>query len=153
MLAAVASVSGGSAALLSSLCADSVQGPNQRRLFRDLLHGYNRPDRPVVNNSHTLLVELNLSLMQIIDLVRRQHVATLWAGSTCLTLAQLFSVDLVTICKGFFCSLAGWKEPDFNNQRFRANGENSLHIWWICFIAESWFVWFFLVSTPPPKCI
>lgn len=59
------------AALLSSVCADSVQGPNQRRLLQDLLRDYNRLTRPVVNDSHTLPVELNLSLMQIIDLVGR----------------------------------------------------------------------------------
>lgn len=65
----VVSVNGGSAALLSSICADSVQGPDQRRLFRDLLKGYYPLARPVVNDSHTLPVQLHLSLMQIIDLV------------------------------------------------------------------------------------
>lgn len=34
---------------------------------------------------------------------------------------------------GYFFSPAGWKEPDFNNQRFPANGKTCLHDWWIMF--------------------
>ncbi|RLV98066.1 hypothetical protein DV515_00011150 [Chloebia gouldiae] len=45
----------------------SQQGESQRRLYRDLLRNYNRLERPVVNDSQPLVVELQLSLLQIID--------------------------------------------------------------------------------------
>lgn len=47
----------------------SVQGPNQRRLYNDLMKGYNILERPVQNDSQTLTVEFGLSLMQIMDVV------------------------------------------------------------------------------------
>lgn len=47
----------------------SQQGENQRRLYRELLKNYNRLERPVVNDSQPLVVELQLSLLQIIDVV------------------------------------------------------------------------------------
>lgn len=40
-----------------------------KRLYDDLLLGYNRLIRPVVNDSDTLIVQLGLKLTQIIDLV------------------------------------------------------------------------------------
>ncbi|OPJ79621.1 hypothetical protein AV530_001577 [Patagioenas fasciata monilis] len=45
----------------------SQQGESQRRLYRELLKNYNRLERPVVNDSQPLVVELQLSLLQIID--------------------------------------------------------------------------------------
>lgn len=47
----------------------SQQGESQRRLYRELLKNYNRLERPVVNDSQPLVVELQLSLLQIIDVV------------------------------------------------------------------------------------
>uniref|UniRef100_A0A8C6ZGT0 Neuronal acetylcholine receptor subunit alpha-7 n=1 Tax=Nothoprocta perdicaria TaxID=30464 RepID=A0A8C6ZGT0_NOTPE len=49
----------------------SQQGESQRRLYRDLLRNYNRLERPVVNDSQPLVVELQLSLLQIIDVLMR----------------------------------------------------------------------------------
>lgn len=54
--------------LLSFLLV-SQQGESQRRLYRELLRNYNRLERPVVNDSQPLVVELQLSLLQIIDVV------------------------------------------------------------------------------------
>lgn len=50
----------------------SVQGANQRRLYNNLMKDYYRLERPVVNDSHTLTVQFGLSLMQIIDVVRKK---------------------------------------------------------------------------------
>lgn len=61
-------------------CAETVQGLNQGRLLDNLLHRYNRLERPVHDASQTLTVGLGLSLMQIIDVVRRYCISTLWAG-------------------------------------------------------------------------
>lgn len=59
-------------------CAETVQGPTQDRLYRDMLHSYNRLARPVHNDSQALTVGLGLSLIQLIDVVRRSCVPTLW---------------------------------------------------------------------------
>ncbi|EMP42536.1 Neuronal acetylcholine receptor subunit alpha-7 [Chelonia mydas] len=56
-----------SSSRLCSLEEVSQQGENQRRLYRELLRNYNRLERPVVNDSQPLIVELQLSLLQIID--------------------------------------------------------------------------------------
>ncbi|XP_063281398.1 neuronal acetylcholine receptor subunit alpha-7-like [Pelobates fuscus] len=53
---------------------ESHQGEYQRRLYRDLLRNYNRLERPVVNDSQPLLVELQLSLLQIIDVDEKNQV-------------------------------------------------------------------------------
>lgn len=47
----------------------SLQGEHQRRLYKELLANYNRLERPVVNDSAAILVELGLTLLQIIDVV------------------------------------------------------------------------------------
>lgn len=47
----------------------SLQGEYQRRLYKELLANYNRLERPVVNDSAAILVELGLTLLQIIDVV------------------------------------------------------------------------------------
>lgn len=46
-----------------------MQGEHQRRLYKELLANYNRLERPVVNDSAPILVELGLTLLQIIDVV------------------------------------------------------------------------------------
>lgn len=47
----------------------SLQGPHQRNLLKTLLKDYNRMERPVANDSHTLTVHFTLSLIQIMDVV------------------------------------------------------------------------------------
>jgi len=56
---------------LLSLPPVSQQGESQRRLYRELLRNYNRLERPVMNDSQPIVVELQLSLLQIIDVVSR----------------------------------------------------------------------------------
>lgn len=51
--------------------AVSLQGANQRRLYDDLMKAYNSLVRPVANDSESLTVQFGLSLMQIIDVVRK----------------------------------------------------------------------------------
>lgn len=52
-------------------CSGSLQGEFQRKLYKELLANYNRLERPVVNDSAPILVELGLTLLQIIDVVRK----------------------------------------------------------------------------------
>ncbi|XP_054843595.1 neuronal acetylcholine receptor subunit alpha-7-like [Eublepharis macularius] len=59
---------------LSCLLIVSLQGENQRRLYRELLKNYNRLERPVVNDSQSLVVDLQLSLLQIIDVDEKNQV-------------------------------------------------------------------------------
>lgn len=44
-------------------------GEYQRKLYRDLMENYNRLERPVQNDSAPIVVELGLTLLQIIDVV------------------------------------------------------------------------------------
>ncbi|XP_039580067.1 neuronal acetylcholine receptor subunit alpha-7-like [Passer montanus] len=60
--------------LLFSLFKVSQQGESQRRLYRELLRNYNRLERPVMNDSQPLVVELQLSLLQIIDVDEKNQV-------------------------------------------------------------------------------
>ena len=41
----------------------------QRKLYHDLMVNYNRLERPVQNDSAPIVVELGLTLLQIIDVV------------------------------------------------------------------------------------
>ncbi|XP_040053031.2 neuronal acetylcholine receptor subunit alpha-7a [Gasterosteus aculeatus] len=54
----------------------SLQGPGERRLFKDLMTDYNPLERPVSNDSQNLTVELGLSLIQIIDVDEKNQVLT-----------------------------------------------------------------------------
>uniref|UniRef100_A0A3Q0SLC7 Neuronal acetylcholine receptor subunit alpha-7 n=1 Tax=Amphilophus citrinellus TaxID=61819 RepID=A0A3Q0SLC7_AMPCI len=54
----------------------SHQGPSQRRLYRDLMNGYNPLERPVQNDSQSLTVSFGLSLMQIMDVDEKNQVLT-----------------------------------------------------------------------------
>uniref|UniRef100_A0A8C5HTL0 Neuronal acetylcholine receptor subunit alpha-7 n=1 Tax=Gouania willdenowi TaxID=441366 RepID=A0A8C5HTL0_GOUWI len=67
---------------VKTCCDISLQGPNQRRLLRELLVSYNSLERPVVNDSDTITVQLTLSLMQIIDVDEKKQVLTtnIWLG-------------------------------------------------------------------------
>ncbi|XP_035285462.1 cholinergic receptor, nicotinic, alpha 11 isoform X2 [Anguilla anguilla] len=54
----------------------SMQGPHQRTLLRELLKDYNRMERPVANDSHTLTVNLSMILVQIMDVDEKNQVLT-----------------------------------------------------------------------------
>uniref|UniRef100_A0A8C2YWN8 Uncharacterized protein n=1 Tax=Cyclopterus lumpus TaxID=8103 RepID=A0A8C2YWN8_CYCLU len=50
----------------------SVQGPHQRFLLTELLRDYNPMERPVANDSQSLIVQFSFTLMQVMDVVRTQ---------------------------------------------------------------------------------
>ncbi|XP_072904754.1 neuronal acetylcholine receptor subunit alpha-7 isoform X2 [Hemitrygon akajei] len=52
----------------------SQQSEYQRKLYRDLMKGYNRLERPVLNDSQSLVVELGITFIQIIDVDERNQV-------------------------------------------------------------------------------
>ncbi|KAM6950845.1 neuronal acetylcholine receptor subunit alpha-7a [Lycodopsis pacificus] len=54
----------------------SLQGPEQSRLYKDLMAGYNPLVRPVSNDSQSLTVKLGLTLMQIMDVDEKNQVLT-----------------------------------------------------------------------------
>ncbi|KAK7912410.1 hypothetical protein WMY93_012621 [Mugilogobius chulae] len=54
----------------------SVQGPDQKRLYSNLMKSYNVLERPVVNDSETLIVEFGITLMQIMDVDEKNQVLT-----------------------------------------------------------------------------
>ncbi|XP_018538998.2 neuronal acetylcholine receptor subunit alpha-7 [Lates calcarifer] len=54
----------------------SLQGPNQHRLYDDLMANYSPLVRPVSNDSETLTVKFGLSLMQIMDVDEKNQVLT-----------------------------------------------------------------------------
>ena len=56
-----------------------VGGPDQRRLLKFLLNEkqYDPLERPVLNDSHTLPVKINLALQQIIDYVRNTFITSM----------------------------------------------------------------------------
>jgi len=65
---------------------ETVQGPNEKRLFNDLFsvaRGYNRLERPVVNDSEALVVKFGLVLQQIIDVVSSSSSTVLCLSGSC----------------------------------------------------------------------
>ncbi|TNM99234.1 hypothetical protein fugu_013798 [Takifugu bimaculatus] len=58
----------------AALFQGSLQGEYQRKLYKELLANYNRLERPVVNDSAPILVELGLTLLQIIDVDEKNQV-------------------------------------------------------------------------------
>ncbi|XP_024300067.1 neuronal acetylcholine receptor subunit alpha-7 isoform X1 [Oncorhynchus tshawytscha] len=60
----------------SALVQVSIQGPHQRTLLKNLLKDYNRMERPVGNDSHSLTVFFTISLMQIMDVDEKNQVLT-----------------------------------------------------------------------------
>uniref|UniRef100_A0A3Q2PLW1 Neurotransmitter-gated ion-channel ligand-binding domain-containing protein n=1 Tax=Fundulus heteroclitus TaxID=8078 RepID=A0A3Q2PLW1_FUNHE len=58
----------------AAVCHGSLQGEHQRKLYKQLLANYNRLERPVVNDSAPILVELGLTLLQIIDVDEKNQV-------------------------------------------------------------------------------
>lgn len=57
----------------------SLQGEHQRKLYKDLMDGYNPLVRPVANDSHNLTVRFGFKLRQILDVVRKQCLPSLEA--------------------------------------------------------------------------
>ncbi|XP_061684645.1 neuronal acetylcholine receptor subunit alpha-7-like isoform X3 [Syngnathoides biaculeatus] len=55
-------------------CYGCHGGVYQRKLYRDLMVNYNRLERPVQNDSAAILVELGLTLLQIIDVDEKNQV-------------------------------------------------------------------------------
>uniref|UniRef100_A0A8C6U7S4 Neuronal acetylcholine receptor subunit alpha-7 n=1 Tax=Neogobius melanostomus TaxID=47308 RepID=A0A8C6U7S4_9GOBI len=51
-----------------------TDGEYQRKLYKELLANYNRLERPVVNDSAPILVELGFTLLQIIDVDEKNQV-------------------------------------------------------------------------------
>uniref|UniRef100_A0A8C7WW02 Neurotransmitter-gated ion-channel ligand-binding domain-containing protein n=1 Tax=Oryzias sinensis TaxID=183150 RepID=A0A8C7WW02_9TELE len=60
--------------LSCSFSSGSMQGEYQRKLYKELLANYNRLERPVVNDSAAILVELGFTLLQIIDVDEKNQV-------------------------------------------------------------------------------
>uniref|UniRef100_A0A8C9SHG7 Neuronal acetylcholine receptor subunit alpha-7-like n=1 Tax=Scleropages formosus TaxID=113540 RepID=A0A8C9SHG7_SCLFO len=59
-----------------SLGCVSLQGTQQRRLYKDLMTDYNPLERPVFNDSDSLTVHFTFSLMQIMDVDEKNQVLT-----------------------------------------------------------------------------
>jgi len=58
--------------VIRHVCTETVQGPNEKRLFNELFgaaRGYNRLERPVYNDSEALVVKFSLVLQQLINVV------------------------------------------------------------------------------------
>nr|XP_040042540.1 neuronal acetylcholine receptor subunit alpha-7-like isoform X1 [Gasterosteus aculeatus aculeatus] len=55
-------------------CKGCHGGVYQRKLYRDLMVNYNRLERPVQNDSAPIVVELGLTLLQIIDVDEKNQV-------------------------------------------------------------------------------
>ncbi|KAM9770295.1 neuronal acetylcholine receptor subunit alpha-7-like [Menidia menidia] len=61
--------------LWATVCCQGCRGGvYQRKLYHDLLENYNRLERPVQNDSAPILVELGLTLLQIIDVDEKNQV-------------------------------------------------------------------------------
>ncbi|KAL4641744.1 neuronal acetylcholine receptor subunit alpha-7-like, partial [Arapaima gigas] len=59
---------------LFSTTAGSLQGEYQRKLYKELMENYTRLERPVLNDSAPILVELGMTLLQIIDVDEKNQV-------------------------------------------------------------------------------
>ena len=53
------------------LCLDAAYYTNETRLYKDVFENYNKYNRPVLKESHAVLVEFDYQLIRIIDVVRR----------------------------------------------------------------------------------
>lgn len=90
--------------LSCSFSSGSMQGEYQRKLYKELLANYNRLERPVVNDSAAILVELGFTLLQIIDVVRKL--------CTCSTFKQICTFCPVKESKYNFNFLIFMKAQD-----------------------------------------
>lgn len=63
--------------------AVSLQGPNAKRLYKDLMTSYNPMVRPVANDSESISVKFGVTLRQIIDVVREPSTPFYWVTVCC----------------------------------------------------------------------
>ncbi|XP_077865207.1 neuronal acetylcholine receptor subunit alpha-7-like [Saccoglossus kowalevskii] len=63
-------------AILVLLPSGSLQGKHERRLLDKVLKDYNKYERPVLNDSDPLTVQLGMTLQQIIDLDEKNQILT-----------------------------------------------------------------------------
>jgi len=61
---------------MEMMTSRSLQNPDARRLYDDLMSSYNKLIRPVQNSNSTVTVRLGLKLTQIIDLVGSHLIST-----------------------------------------------------------------------------
>lgn len=96
--------------------AGCLCGEYQRKLYRDLMENYNRLERPVQNDSAPIVVELGLTLLQIIDVVSvYAHVCVQWEIGNSMECQINSNVPpcfaLFTVCVLFPSDLLGnWEE-------------------------------------------
>ncbi|CAL1611087.1 unnamed protein product [Knipowitschia caucasica] len=62
--------------IFATLLQVSVQGPHQRFLLKKLLRDYNPMERPVANDSQTLIVQFSFTLMQVMDVDEKNQILT-----------------------------------------------------------------------------
>uniref|UniRef100_A0A3B5LKB3 Uncharacterized protein n=1 Tax=Xiphophorus couchianus TaxID=32473 RepID=A0A3B5LKB3_9TELE len=55
---------------------ESVQGPHQRYLLKELLRDYNPMERPVANDSQALTVHFSFTLIQVMDVDEKNQILT-----------------------------------------------------------------------------
>lgn len=63
-------------AFLAVWLSFALANPNAKRLFEDLLSGYNKLIRPVANNSDLLQVKFKLRLSQLLDVHEKNQIMT-----------------------------------------------------------------------------
>lgn len=79
-----------------SFFPDSLQGEYQRKLYKELMENYNRLERPVLNDSSPIVVELGLTLLQIIDVVSIFYTLSLYYTMYDTSSARFFYIKLNT---------------------------------------------------------
>lgn len=68
----------------------SLQGPNARRLYSDLMRNYYSMVRPVVNDSDSISVDFGVTLRQIMDVVCKPLTLHTFLPSDCDVQASEF---------------------------------------------------------------
>jgi nicotinic acetylcholine receptor len=74
------SLSGFRTFLLLLICNGTSGGRHEKKLLKDLMVDYDNLERPVVNESHPLLVTFGITLQQIIDVDEKNQllISCLW---------------------------------------------------------------------------
>ena len=81
------------ALLLLLLASPSCSSPDEKRLVNWLMEGYNREERPVLNESDPVHLSVKLELRQILDLDEKNQVE--WRY-TCYTVVTYCGADHLT---------------------------------------------------------
>lgn len=100
--------------------AVSLQGPNTKRLYNDLMTGYNTMVRPVANDSENLTVKFGVTLRQIIDLVREPSKPFYWVTAVCCTSQRVWGILHTKSCSQFLFIL--WFEDSQSRLSVAAHG-------------------------------